>query len=856
MRKLSELFSKSPQYIEKTSADEFELFVKNTEKLLEYGIWKYNVLEDKGFWSEKMFDIFHMLPRKAPSYEEMLSVVHPDDQEHFREQFHFSLQKKKGHRTTYRIIDKSGTQKYLDQMSEVIVDEQNEVQYLIGTTIDVTERKKVEQKLAAQVERTNKISSIIDAGFWTMDLHTRKTIYHSQRLEDICGYSSIDIIGDKTTWRSIMHPDDQPLFDSRNRRVFEEDVKAIDYRIYHKDGSLRWVRDEVIRTLDPSGNLQSLEGIITDITQQKTVEQQMTHFAYHDYLTDLPNRRRFDDELEKAIQQSALTGGTFAIVYLDIDQFKSINEAFGHFVGDQVLKAIADRLKNEVFPSTFVARMCGDEFSVLLQNMEDEELLQTTQHMLNVLQKPFQVDGREFFVTSSVGISVYPTDGQDCTTLLVNATRALGRAEKNGRNHFQLYMSSMNVESYKLFSLNHDLRKAIIEDELDLYYQPKVQTQTGEIIGAEALIRWHHPEWKTVSAGEIIPLIEENGMISTFTNWVCQTVCIQLNEWLEKGLQPVPVSINISPKLFYYPRWAEDLLHIIDSSGIPPTLLELEITETSLIEHTKTLKEAIELLEKRSIRVSLDDFGTGYSSLLYLKKYHFDVIKIDRRFISPLHENNQLILQSIIQLAHDLETQVCVEGVETEEQLAFLRKHQCDAIQGFLFSKAVPADQFITFLENRILVAQKKVSATPIKNRRNGFRVEPPHPLLGLMAIVQYKGKPVKMGKTEVIIENIGVGGLCFLSHVSLPVNPEMIMRFRTSICGEELAVNGIIVWSEEAGKHFRYGVKFQLSEAEQPNLIRILNYFAIQIRTNATLTGCTFVTENKYRFLEELKGE
>ncbi|MER2090493.1 MAG: EAL domain-containing protein [Sporosarcina sp.] len=866
MRRLSKFFIKPPPSSnnneEFTPQDEVlsELAIKmrSAKKLIDFGLWKYDVGEDKSYWSDKVFEIFDMQKGEAPTIADLFDIIHPEDLERFKTLFAGALKEKTGSRISFRIIDKKGEVRFLEQYCEAVLDENENLLHFIGTTIDVSEIKRTQQNFKQYVKKAEEITEFLDAGIWTIDVRQQKMVFCSPRIEDISGYKSIDFETDKTIWRSIIYHEDLAKYDERNEKLKLGKVPKLNYRIVQKGGSIRWIRDEVVPTYTEGGELVRLEGIITDITEQREVQEQLEYLAYHDYLTKLPNRRMFDKELNAMFENVGLSDTPFSIMHLGLDGFKLINDSLGHLAGDILLKEFSLRVKACITSHDFVARIDGDEFAILIRNAKDvAQVIDIAKKMIDTLEEPYVIDNHELYVTASIGISLYPEDGDNATTLLGSADKALYRAKERGKNNYQLYMPSMNVEAYKLYSLDQDLRKAIERKELVVYYQPKVEAKTGLMVGAEALIRWNHPEWKLVSAGEFISLAEENGLIYAITNWVFRTVCEQINKWKEIGAVPVPVSVNISPKIFLKHGWEDQLIKVIEETNIDPKLLELEITESNLIENEETFKTAINKLKSYGIKLSIDDFGTGFSSLLYLQKFEIDTIKIDRHFINHyLVDNNAPITKAIIRLAHELNMTVVAEGVETEEQRVFLSQQNCDQIQGYLFSKPIPPEQFIGFLHDPVIRSAGKEAGIPIENRRKGFRIDLAYPLNAEMTIVQFKGKTVKLGKTEVLVEDIGIGGLRFMSHVDLPVNPNILLEFTTEILGELVEVKGNVVWREVVGEFFQYGLQFQVSENEQQLLTKLLNNFAIQIRKNPVPPNCRFVKEGIFKHLTSIKGE
>lgn len=481
------------------------------------------------------------------------------------------------------------------------------------------------------------------------------------------------------------------------------------YRIIHKNGQIKWIQDETIPVFDINGTLFRLDGIVTDMTAQKKVEEKITYFVNHDYLTNLPNKRMFDEQLYSLIEtlKAEQSDEQFAVMFLDLDGFKRINDIFGQPTGDKLLRLVASRLQLCISDPEHdvVARMGGDEFSFIIRNVSSiDQLTDIANRVLAIFEETFFIDELELFITTSIGLAYFNKSTDDSTILIKKADIALQNAKLTGKNNFKIYDESMEKEYLKFYNLERDLRRAIKKKEFLLHYQPKVNTKTGEIVGAEALIRWQHYQKGMISPGEFIPVAEKSAFIFDITDWTFRKACEQLKMWEQMGLPLVPVSVNISPRRFLKSNLVEVFLKIIQETGVNPEMLELEITETAIIENAEVFENCLKELKKYGIRISLDDFGSGYSSLLYLNKFMIDTVKIDQQFIKCyMTDNNSPLAKYTINLAHELNLNVVAEGVETKAQLDFLRHHNCDQIQGYLFSKPVPAEKFAKLLQKKYL---------------------------------------------------------------------------------------------------------------------------------------------------------
>jgi len=434
-----------------------------------------------------------------------------------------------------------------------------------------------------------------------------------------------------------------------------------------------------------------------DLEERKRVEQSIRHMAHHDALTGLPNRALFRDRLTHAMAQADRYHQKLAVMFLDLDRFKAINDTLGHNVGDQLLKIAAERLRSCVRDCDTVARLGGDEFTVVVEDIiEDHDAAAVAQKILDTLSQPFNLYGHEVFISVSVGVTLYPSDDENADNLLRNADSAMYRAKEYGRNNFQFYVADMNVKARERLMLESSLRRALDRNEYMLYYQPRVDLLSGQIIGAEALLRWRHPEMGLVPPAEFIPILEETGMIIPVGDWALREACRQNRIWQDMGLTPIRVAVNLSVRQFIQKDLADSVVRALDAAGLSAEHLELEITEDLLLEHNQTNIITLSRLKNMGIHISIDDFGTGYSSLSYLKRLPIDTLKIDQSFVRDIgtDPDNKAIASAIIAMASSLRLNVLAEGVETDEQLAFLRAQGCNEIQGFSFSHPLPAEEF------------------------------------------------------------------------------------------------------------------------------------------------------------------
>ena len=458
---------------------------------------------------------------------------------------------------------------------------------------------------------------------------------------------------------------------------------------------------------DETGRPRGAIGASLDITERKRAEEQIKSLAYHDALTGLPNRRLFQDRLSVAVAQAHRNAQPLAVLFLDLDRFKPVNDSLGHSAGDRLIQDVAERLRTCLREGDTVARLGGDEFTLLLPGVSQVvDAARVAEKVLDTLRQPFHIEGRELFVTASIGISLYPDDGRDADALVRNADAAMYRAKEQGRDNYQLYAPALNATALERLALESSLRQALAHDELIVHYQPVLDLASGRLEAMEALLRWRHPELGLVPPTEFIPLAELTGLIIAFGPWVLRTACAQTRAWQEAGHAEVGVAVNISARQFQHPDLVAQVKRALDETKLEPRFLELEITETSAMHGVQMAIHTLRELKALGVRIAIDDFGTGYSSLSYLRRFPIDTLKIDRIFISEItHDpDDAAIATAVIALAHTLKLRVVAEGVETAEQLAFLTARGCQHAQGFLFGAPRPAEECASLLEAPVAV--------------------------------------------------------------------------------------------------------------------------------------------------------
>jgi diguanylate cyclase (GGDEF)-like protein/PAS domain S-box-containing protein len=567
------------------------------------------------------------------------------------------------------------------------------------------ERKVAEEALFLEKERAQvTLNSIGDAVACTdtsgnisfLNLIAEKMTGWSS--EDAAGRPMVEVfrILDATTLEAVASPMEMAVGQDRTVHVPANSI------LIRRGGYEIPIEGSASPIHDREGRVTGSVIVFSDVSAARTMALQMIHLAQHDFLTGLPNRMLLNDRVGQAIILALRHSKKVAILFLDLDGFKHINDSLGHAIGDRLLQSITKRLIDCVRFSDTVSRQGGDEFVVLLSEMEhSEDAAITARRMLNVVAEVHSIDQHALHVTTSIGVSVYPDDGPDAETLIKNADTAMYQAKENGRQNYQFFKPAMNVRAVERQSIEESLRRALERKEFALHYQPKIDLRTGEISGAEALIRWKHPIRGSVSPAEFIPVAEECGLILPISKWVLREACRQARFWMDAGLPPTAIAVNISAMAFRDESFLESVFAILAETGLNPRLLELELTESVLMKRAESAASILQKLRARGIRVAVDDFGTGYSSLSYLRKFSIDALKIDQSFVRQITTtpDDTAIVTAVISMGRSLKLRVIAEGVETREELAFLQALQCDEAQGYYFSRPVDADEFAGMLK-------------------------------------------------------------------------------------------------------------------------------------------------------------
>ncbi|HVK53576.1 MAG TPA: EAL domain-containing protein, partial [Burkholderiales bacterium] len=572
------------------------------------------------------------------------------------------------------------------------------------------ERQQAEQALHVSQTSLAAMQRIAQLGSWELDLSdlddlNKNALRWSGETFRIFGWEPGQIEVSTNNFFRAAHPDDKEKIVNAITRAIKEGAPCnIEHRIVRPDGSERIVQEMANIEYDfATGKPLKMIGTVQDITNRRRYEIEIEHLASHDALTDLPNRNLLNDRLAQLIARATRVDERIAVLFLDLDRFKFINDSFGHGFGDTLLKEVAQRLRESVRDYDTVARLGGDEFVVVLHDFSrDENISEIARKLLKAISRPFIIDEQTLHVTASIGVSVYPDDGFSGNTLLRNADTAMYRAKERGRDALEFYTRQMSLEARERVQLESALWRAVEQQEFELYFQPQVSLWTGEINGVEALIRWRHPEQGLVAPDRFIPLAEDTGVIIPMEEWVLKTACAQAVAWRRSGHSKLSVAVNFSTRHFHQPNFVQFVESVLQETGLDAEYLDIELTERTLMQNSDAIALTMRRLKRLGVRLSLDDFGTGYSSLSYLKRFPINILKIDKTFIDDISLNSEdaAIVRAIIDMARSLAMRVVAEGVEREEQLDFLMMNQCDGVQGYYISPPVTATALTALLDS------------------------------------------------------------------------------------------------------------------------------------------------------------
>ncbi|GGM22229.1 hypothetical protein GCM10011351_05140 [Paraliobacillus quinghaiensis] len=823
----------------------------HAQQIAKTGSWEYIIEEDALYCSDYFYSIFGLDSKEHISMDKPFELIHPEDYEHSKKILE-NAYKGVNYATEFRIYHgKTGELCYIKVQAEVIF--KNKKPYkLVGMIQDNTKEKQLEHELRDTNESFDHIFNNLSSGIWMKELDSSNITYLSKGTEEIFELPLEEIYQNPTIWESVIHPDDREAVFNLQQELLAGNAIKHRYRIITHNGKIKWVFDQTIPWFNKETDINRLFGIIVDVTSEMEMQEELNFYASHDHLTRLPNKRSLYNHMNRLIEEKQ----PFTVFYLDLDRFTLINNSLGYEVGDSVLKIIAERLK-ELLPTTgYVARLVSNDFVIIDTTATKDQSQNLATRILNEIDKEVRVLDYQLNVTTSIGISFFPEDGGSELTLLESAHTALYQAKKSGKNTYQVYAVTESISAYKQYTLEQDLRKAISNDEFEVYYHPQVNGLNGLIESAEALIRWNHKEWGLVSPAEFIPFAEENHLMNEIGDWVIRNVIKQLAIWKDKGYILRPISINISPTRFLKPGLVTFVKKLLETHKISAHYLEFEITESTILKNEPKIIKTLDEIRELGITIAIDDFGTGYATLQYLLNISADTLKIDRMFIQNItnqNKNDAAIVTSILYLAKALNMKVIAEGVEEVEQLQLLIQKECFNIQGYLFSKPVPNATFEKLINKGFFpIPKSEKTKKPEVERRKYYRLELPGSLKAELSIVEINNKRINVGSAKILIENISLGGLKIMSGLKLPVQSNMKVIYNFTLMDQSFEIEGSLVWKYEVRQDiFYYGVAFNnFPETDKDHLARLINQITVTLKNNQDIPSTNFVTENPITYL------
>lgn len=676
-----------------------QLHLAAAQRIAQIGSWELSLVDGSMHCSEEVMRILGNPPHWSPSYAALLEMVHSTDREHLERTLAAVMEGAQCCRMEHRLQLPDGGVRMVIHQAESGHDETGRAVMLRGVLQDITERRLTEEKilLAGKVfENSGEAIAITDIDANILDINRAFTRIYGYEREEVLG-KNVRLL------KSGRH--ERPFFEEMWGRLLSEGEWQGEIWDRRKSGDIfpKWMSISAVR--DEQGKTTHYVAISTDITKIKQTEEHLYRLAHYDHLTELPNRNLFQDRLDQGLRLARRSDKQLALLFLDLDRFKTINDSLGHRAGDQLLLLVAQRLSGVLRECDTVSRLGGDEFTIILTNTKTATgVALVAQKILETLASPFTLEEREIFISVSIGISLFPSNGQEAEALVKNADIAMYHAKESGRNTYRFYSQEIDRMTAEQLGLENDLRRALERGELRVHYQPQIEISTGRICGMEALVRWQHPTRGLVSPGDFIPVAEEAGLIEAIDLWVLRTACRQSVEWLRDGLPPLCLAVNISPRYFLRSDLIAKVSEVIRETGIEPALLELEITEGTLIQGVEQTAETLRVLKELGVKIAVDDFGTGYSSLSYLNRLPIDKLKIDQSFLRgrELSKDNIAIISAVIAMAHSLGFQVLAEGVENKEALDYLLKKECDMFQGYFFSRPVTGDEFAALVRSHL----------------------------------------------------------------------------------------------------------------------------------------------------------
>ncbi|WP_182199476.1 EAL domain-containing protein [Paraliobacillus salinarum] len=825
------------------------------EKIAQSGAWEYYIDKDQFLCSDSFIELSGLPSINKISLDTLFKLIHAEDYEETYNTFEkacngtdFSI--------TFRIYHGNTNEiRYIQAQGEVLW-MHNQPYKIIGVILDQTDKKLLEVQLKNTLHTYEHILNHINAAIWMKDFETNSINFISKKTEEIFEMDLNDIYSNDSVWESIIHPEDKEKVFQNQQLLRNKQTIYQQYRIQLPTGKVKWVYDQTIPYFNENDQLSKLFGVLVDITKEKQLQDELNYLATHDRLTTLPNQHYAMTKLEKLIKKKK----PFGLLYFDIDRLSAINQALGYQTGDEVIKTLAQKLKHHA-GFHFISRFNSNDFILIMDNLTyKEQAYDLSNQIIDSMQDPFTVNIYELIVTVSIGVSFFPDDADNSISLLEQAHKAMQKAKKLGKNNYQTLSNKETISSYKQFILERDMRKALQNNEFELYYQPVIHSKTGVIEGAEALIRWNHEDWGIVSPHDFIPLAIDNHLINQIGDWVIKQVIQQLATWKNENITLRPIAINITPARFYEKGFYDFLKNTLETHQIPAKYINLEINKHLVTEDNNSILQVLNQLKELGIKITVDDFGVGYSFLEFLLEFKCDTIKIDKTFtqhVSKADSTNQAIITSILNLAKELNIEVVAEGIETYEQYKFFKQKDCNLIQGFIFSKPVPLKTYEAMSNTGFLALPRPSSKKrPEKERRKYHRFAFHSSIIGEMHITKVNKKEIELAGTSVLIENISLEGIKLMSYLDLPIQSQLQFKFTFRLMNETFVFRGKFVWKEEAGGNiFYYGIHFyDIDEQQKDHLAKYLNKMAVLEKNKEKIEYTSFLDKSPFLFFDRIK--
>ncbi len=849
-----------------------------SEEIAGIGSWVYYPVTTETFFTDGVGSMLGCnigyLNKKLKSF---LFYVHPDDQDYVFEKTKDLLEGKE-YDIKYKMITAHGAVKVIHEKTKIIYDQNNEISKIIGVIQDVTqqiEEKENEHKAVHKVERLTDITVknlleetkeiqrqweiIIENSNAGIEIINSDGVikYASQSIFAITGYSPEELIGE-SAYKFLTESESYKIKNMIGL-ILNNPGKNMRQDIIFKTKTGREIYLEVyINNLLHEPSIEGFLVRIINITSRIDKEKRIAHISTHDQLTDLPNRIYFAEHLNLLYEEAENKKIKFAVMMIEFAGLTDTNYSLGYDLGTQLIVAVVKRMEEILGKDDYISRHSDNSFALIIPALNSyEECENIAKAIIKAFLQPFNIKIHKIKMTVNIGISMYPKNKYDTVSLNKQAKIALIKAKKEGKNTYKVYDPELNIQNYKNVVLRDDIYNAIEKEQFKIYYQPIVNLKTNEIIAAEALIRWDHPEWGIIPSLELISIAEEAGLIIYIRDWVLRKVCEDYKQWVSNGLMPIKIGISVTSIQFMEKENMINIKNTLSELDLDPNFLIIEIKESVLSQNpVKTMKN-IKKIKSFGIQVAIDNFGAGFSSLMHLNSLDIDILKLDRSFIEnlPLDEVSKVIIESTVKLAKKLKIKLVAVGIDNGEQLSYLNQLNCYAGQGTIYSEPLPLEGFVKLLAKKkcLPTMYYKDSGMPSKDRRKLFRVNFSQFLEADLTILKIKGKKINVGNTKVLIQNIGPGGLLFISNINLPTEKDIVLQFITQLRGKEIKLSGYPLRVREIENTlYEYGVEFIIDENDRGDLVGTLNKVQVDMKKNILFAEGSFISGSYNRYFIE----